>query len=112
MDQFVSGQSGAVPVQAVGGYLTVFDGVQFRNLADPAAAVPHTHHVNDDIDSLDNKIHVRKEAMKVRIRKLYVKRQRLLGALNGIVNEKVTNYKTVTAYNQQESVVADCPSAT
>ena len=41
------------------------------------------------------------------IRKLYVKRQRLLGALNGIVNEKVTNYKTVTAYNQQDSVVDD-----
>ncbi|MBQ2063356.1 MAG: ABC transporter ATP-binding protein, partial [Firmicutes bacterium] len=41
------------------------------------------------------------------IRKLYVKRQGLLGALNGIVNEKVSNYKTVTAYNQQESVVSD-----
>lgn len=41
------------------------------------------------------------------IRRYYVKRQQLLGAVNGIVEEKVTNYKTVTAYSQQEAAVRE-----
>ena len=41
------------------------------------------------------------------IRKYSLKRQRLLGTINGIVEEKVSNFKTVTAYNQQESVIED-----
>ena len=39
------------------------------------------------------------------IRKYSLKRQALLGNINGIVEEKVSNYKTVTAYNQQEMVI-------
>ena len=39
------------------------------------------------------------------IRRYYVKRQSLLGQINGIVEEKVTNFKTVTAYNQQSQVI-------
>ena len=39
------------------------------------------------------------------IRKYFVKRQMLLGKLNGTVEEMVTNYKTITAYNQQEDVI-------
>ncbi len=42
-----------------------------------------------------------------RIRKLYLKRQRLLGQITGTANEKVTNYKTVTAYNRQDEAVAE-----
>ena len=41
------------------------------------------------------------------IRKYYVQRQQLLGSINGIVEEKVSNYKTVTAYNQQEATIED-----
>lgn len=41
------------------------------------------------------------------IRRYYVKRQTLLGQINGIVEEKVSNFKTVTAYNQQAQVVDD-----
>ena len=41
------------------------------------------------------------------IRKYFLKRQQLLGNLNGIVEEKVTCFKTVTAYNMQESVIED-----
>ena len=41
------------------------------------------------------------------IRKYYLKRQQLLGQINGIVEEKVTNFKTVTAYNQQGQVTDD-----
>lgn len=41
------------------------------------------------------------------IRKYYLKRQQLLGTINGIVEEKVTNFKTVTAYNQQAQVTDD-----
>ena len=41
------------------------------------------------------------------IRKYYLKRQQLLGQINGIVEEKVTNFKTVTAYNQQAQVTED-----
>lgn len=39
------------------------------------------------------------------IRRYYLKRQVLMGNINGIVEEKVTNYKTVTAYNQQDEVI-------
>ncbi|MBQ5335726.1 MAG: ABC transporter ATP-binding protein [Oscillospiraceae bacterium] len=39
------------------------------------------------------------------MRRYYVKRQALLGQLNGTVEEMVTNYKTITAYNRQESVI-------
>lgn len=41
------------------------------------------------------------------IRKYSLKRQALLGNINGIVEEKVSNYKTVTAYNQQSAVIED-----
>lgn len=41
------------------------------------------------------------------IRKYYVKRQQLLGSINGIVEEKVTGFRTVTAYNQQEKTIED-----
>ena len=41
------------------------------------------------------------------IRKYYLKRQVLLGNINGIVEEKISNFKTVTAYNQQEDVISD-----
>ena len=41
------------------------------------------------------------------IRKYYLRRQELLGRINGIVEEKVTNFKTVTAYNQQNAVIQD-----
>ncbi len=41
------------------------------------------------------------------MRKFFTKRQELLGQLNGIVEEKVTGYKTVVAYNRQEAVVAE-----
>ena len=39
--------------------------------------------------------------------KYYVMRQTLLGRLNGTVEEKITNTKTVTAYNLQDSVIKD-----
>ena len=39
--------------------------------------------------------------------KYYVMRQTLLGQLNGTVEEKITNTKTVTAYNLQDSVIKD-----
>ncbi len=39
--------------------------------------------------------------------RVYVRRQILLGAVNGEVEEKVTDFRTVTAYNQQEAVIAD-----
>ena len=39
------------------------------------------------------------------MRRYFVKRQTLLGKLNGTVEEMVTNYKTITAYNQQETVI-------
>ena len=39
--------------------------------------------------------------------KYYVMRQILLGQLNGTVEEKITNTKTVTAYNLQDSVIKD-----
>ncbi|MBR5361763.1 MAG: ABC transporter ATP-binding protein [Oscillospiraceae bacterium] len=41
------------------------------------------------------------------MRRFFVKRQALLGKLNGNVEEMVTNYKTITAYNRQEQVIDD-----
>lgn len=41
------------------------------------------------------------------IRIWYARRQSLLGNLNGTVEEMVTGYRTVTAYNQQEKVIED-----
>ncbi len=40
------------------------------------------------------------------MRRFFLKRQILLGELNSIVEEKVTGYKTVVAYNRQEEVIA------
>ena len=45
--------------------------------------------------------------MSALMRKYYLKRQTLLGALNGIVQEKVTACRTVTAYNLQEETIAE-----
>lgn len=39
------------------------------------------------------------------VRRYFLKRQQLLGSLNGIVEEKITCFKTVTAYNLQDEVV-------
>ena len=41
------------------------------------------------------------------MRKYFVKRQKLLGALNGQVEEMVTSYKTVVAYGKEERAVED-----
>ena len=41
------------------------------------------------------------------MRLYFVRRQTLLGKLNGTVAEMVTNYKTITAYNRQEQVISD-----
>jgi len=41
------------------------------------------------------------------MRRYYLKRQVLLGQLNGIVEEKVSAGKTVTAYNLQEATIRD-----
>ena len=41
------------------------------------------------------------------MRKFYRKRQVLLGDLNGTVEEMVTGYKTVVAYNRQQAVVKE-----
>ena len=41
------------------------------------------------------------------MRRFYVKRQRLLGHLNGIVEEKVMDSRTVTAYNLQEMTIEE-----
>ncbi|MBR0085881.1 MAG: ABC transporter ATP-binding protein, partial [Lachnospiraceae bacterium] len=41
------------------------------------------------------------------MRKFYVKRQALLGRLNGTVEEKVTNLRTVSAYNYQEKTIKE-----
>ncbi len=43
--------------------------------------------------------------MSKHMRKFFLKRQTLLGKLNGTVEEMVTNYKTISAYNQQERVI-------
>lgn len=41
------------------------------------------------------------------MRRYYLRRQQLLGHLNGIVEEKVSASKTVTAYNLQDATIAD-----
>lgn len=41
------------------------------------------------------------------MRKYYVQRQKLLGQVNGTVEEMVTNTRTVTAYNRQDEASAD-----
>ena len=41
------------------------------------------------------------------MRKYFVKRQKLLGALNGQVEEMVTSYKTVVAYGKEERAVEE-----
>lgn len=45
--------------------------------------------------------------MSKHMRAFFVKRQTLLGRLNGTVEEMVTNFKTITAYNRQEQVIED-----
>ncbi len=45
------------------------------------------------------------------MRKYYLKRQTLLGQVNGIVEEKVTACKTVTAYNLQDEAVDEFDQA-
>ena len=45
------------------------------------------------------------------MRRYYLKRQKLLGQLNGIVEEKVTATKTVTAYNLQERTIEEFSEA-
>ena len=45
--------------------------------------------------------------MTTLMRKYYLRRQELLGKLNGIVEEKVSSVKTVTAYNLQHDVIAE-----
>ena len=41
------------------------------------------------------------------MRKYYVRRQELLGALNGTINEMIGNTRTLTAYNRQEAAIDD-----
>ena len=41
------------------------------------------------------------------MKKFFTKRQVLLGNLNGMVEEMVTGYKSVVAYNRQENVIKD-----
>ena len=41
------------------------------------------------------------------IRKYYLQQQQLLGSVNGIVEEQVSSYRTVTAYNQQEHAIME-----
>ena len=45
------------------------------------------------------------------MRKYYLRRQTLLGTLNGIVEEKVSAGKTVTAYNLQDAAVTEFDTA-
>lgn len=45
--------------------------------------------------------------MSKHMRRFFVRRQALLGDLNGTVEEMVTNYKTISAYNRQDAVIAD-----
>ena len=47
------------------------------------------------------------KALSKYMRRYYLRRQQLLGQLNGIVEEKVSAGKTVTAYNLQEATIAD-----
>lgn len=41
------------------------------------------------------------------MKRFFRKRQELLGEINGTVEEMVTGYRTVTAYNRQDAVMAD-----
>ena len=41
------------------------------------------------------------------MRKYYLMKQKLLGTVNTVVEEKVSGYKTVTAYNMQEDVIEE-----
>ena len=45
--------------------------------------------------------------MSKHMRRYFVKRRELLGRLNGTVEEMVTNYRTITAYNRQKQVIGD-----
>ena len=45
------------------------------------------------------------KTLSSKMRKFYRKRQELLGSLNGTVEEMVTGYKTVVAYNHQDEVI-------
>ena len=45
--------------------------------------------------------------MSKHMRRYFVKRQELLGSLNGTVEEMVTNYRTITAYGEQNRVIGD-----
>ncbi len=45
--------------------------------------------------------------MSKHMRRYFVKRQELLGRLNGTVEEMVTNYRTIMAYNRQKQVIGD-----
>lgn len=45
--------------------------------------------------------------MSKHMRRYFVKRQELLGRLNGTVEEMVTNYRTITAYNRQKQAIGD-----
>lgn len=47
------------------------------------------------------------KGLSAAMRKFYRKRQELLGALNSQVEEMVTGYKTVVAYNRQEKVCTE-----
>ena len=49
--------------------------------------------------------------MSALMRKYYVRRQELLGRLNGIVEEKVSAGKTVTAYNLQDATITEFNAA-
>ena len=47
------------------------------------------------------------KALSTAMRRFYRKRQMLLGSLNGTVEEMVTGYKTVVAYNRKQMVVQE-----
>ncbi|MBE5877456.1 MAG: ABC transporter ATP-binding protein [Lachnospiraceae bacterium] len=47
------------------------------------------------------------KALSTAMRRFYRKRQILLGSLNGTVEEMVTGYKTVVAYNRKSAVIAE-----
>ncbi len=50
------------------------------------------------------------KTLSTKMRKFYRKRQELLGQLNGTVEEMVTGYKTVVAYNHQDEVIDEFES--
>ena len=47
------------------------------------------------------------KVLSMAMKKFFTKRQVLLGNLNGTVEEMVTGYKSVVAYNRQENVIKD-----